>query len=142
MTGAHTKDVADSVIEVAHEARWVRAERPGRWVQLTRTFRNGSEQVWWAVEIVAGPYGPGKAERTAVTTTDPAGLPGLTIWYLVTNFPTPADNMAASSFPPADLPEIVRLYGLCTWVEQNYKQVKHALGCSQYQVRSDTDIKL
>ena len=32
---------------------------------------------------------------------------------------------------------MVRLYGLRMWVEQSYKQVKHALGWSQYQVRSD-----
>ncbi len=31
----------------------------------------------------------------------------------------------------------MRLYGLRMWVEQSYKQVKHALGWSQYQVRSD-----
>jgi hypothetical protein len=31
----------------------------------------------------------------------------------------------------------VRLYGLRMWVEQSYKQVKHALGWSEYQVRSD-----
>ncbi len=27
------------------------------------------------------------------------------------------------------------------WVEQSYKQVKHALGCSDYQVRSDIAIR-
>ena len=74
----HPKSVAGSVKEVAHEAGWVSAERPGRWIQLTRTFRDDSKQVWWAVEIVAGPYGPGKAERAVVATTDPATLPELT----------------------------------------------------------------
>lgn len=39
------------------------------------------------------------------------------------------------------LEEIVRLYGLRTWVEQNYKHVKHALGWAQYQVRSDEAIR-
>jgi hypothetical protein len=137
----HPKGVAGSVKEVAHEAGWVSAQQPGRWVQLTRTFRDGSTQVWWVVEIVAGPYGPGKAERAVVATTDPATLPDLTTWYLVTNLPAPADDVEASPFPPADLAEIVRLYGLRTWVEQNYKHVKHALGWSQYQVRSDTAMR-
>ena len=36
---------------------------------------------------------------------------------------------------------MVRLYGLRMWVEQSYKQVKHALGLSQYQVRSDLAIR-
>lgn len=138
----HPKEIAGSLQEVAHEAGWVSAAQPGRWVPITRTFRDGSTQDWWAVEIVAGPYGPGKTERAVVATTDPATLPDLTTWYLVTNLPAPADREeTASSFPPADLEEIVRLYGLRTWVEQNYKHVKHALGWSQYQVRSDTAIR-
>jgi hypothetical protein len=41
----------------------------------------------------------------------------------------------------ADLSEIVRLYGLRMWVEQSYKQVKHVLGWSDYQVRSDIAIR-
>ena len=32
---------------------------------------------------------------------------------------------------------MVRLYGLRMWVEQSYKHIKHELGWSQYQVRSD-----
>lgn len=138
----HPEGVAGSLREVAHEAGWVSAEQPGRWKRLTRTFRDGSIQDWWAVEIVAGPYGPGKSERAVVATTDPATLPELTTWYLVTNLPAPPDGMGnASPFLPADLQEIIRLYGLRTWVEQSYKQVKHALGWSQYQVRSDQAIR-
>ena len=67
-----------------------------------------------------------------VATTDPAMLPDLTTWYLVTNLPAPVDDVEASPFSPTDLAEIVRLYRLRTWVEQNYKHVKHALGWSQY----------
>jgi hypothetical protein len=138
----HPEGVAGSLREVAHEAGWVSAEQPGRWVHISRTFRDGSTQDWWAVEIIAGPYGPGKTERAVVATTDPATLPELTTWYLVTNLPAPTDGMDnASSFPPASLQEIIRLYGLRTWVEQSYKQVKHALGWSQYQVRSNQAIR-
>ena len=36
---------------------------------------------------------------------------------------------------------MVRLYGLRTWVEQQYKQVKGSLGWSQYQVRSDVAMR-
>lgn len=116
--------------------------RKARWVRITRTFRDGSTLDWWAVEIVAGPYGPGNTERAAVATTDPATLPDLTTWYLVTNLPAPTGGVeSATNFPPADLQEIVRLYGLRSWVEQSYKHVKHALGWSQYQVRSDQAIR-
>lgn len=109
----HPEGVAGSLQEVARETRWVSAERPGRWVQITRTFRDGSTQDWWAVEIVAGPYGPGKAERAVVVTTDPATLPDLTTWYLVINLPAPpVSEENISFFPPASLEEIVRLYRL------------------------------
>jgi hypothetical protein len=35
----------------------------------------------------------------------------------------------------------VRLYGLRVWVKQSYKQVKHVLGWSDYQVRSDIALR-
>lgn len=77
-----------------------------------------------------------------VATTDPASLPGLATWYLRTNVPVPGSQRAeGSELPPADLTEVVRLYGLRSWVEQSYKQVKQALGWAQYQVRSDPAIR-
>jgi len=135
----HPKDIAGTLQDVAHEAGWESAERPGKWVRIIRTFRDGSTQEWWAVEIVAGPYGPAKTERAVVATTDPESLPDLTTWYLVTNLP--ASSGTDSPWPAAGLEEVIRLYGLRMWVEQSYKQVKHALGWSQYQVRSDTAIR-
>jgi hypothetical protein len=127
MTGAHPKEVAGSLRDVAHEAGWVSAEQPSQWIPISRAFRDGSTQEWWALEIVAGPYGPGKTERAVVTTTDPKTLPDLTTWYLVTNLATPTESSATELlFPKAHLAEVIRLYGLRMWVEQSYKQVKHA----------------
>src|SRR2546421_2516647 len=138
----HPEDVAGTLQEVAHEAGWVSAEQPGKWVRITRTFRDGSTQDWWAVEIVAGPYGPDKTERAIVASTDAQTLPDTSTWYLVTNLPTPTQCLGVEPlFPPASLEEVMRLYGLRMWVEQSYKQVKHALGWSQYQVRSDKAIR-
>src|SRR6266487_1831512 len=138
----HPEGVAGSLQEVAREAGWVSAEQAGRWVRITRTFRDGSTQDWWAVEIVAGPYGPDKKERALVATTDPKTLPDLSTWYLVTNLPASTDHRGTPPlFPPASLQEVIRLYGLRMWVEQSYKHVKHALGWSQYQVRSDKAIR-
>ena len=76
---------------------------------------------------MAGPYGPDRPRRLVIATPDPATLPEAATWYLETTLP----------LAEADLAEIVRLYGLRNWVEQQYKQVKHSLGWSQYQVRSD-----
>lgn len=42
---------------------------------------------------------------------------------------------------PADLEEIVRLYGLRNWVEQSYKQAKQELGWADFQVRQDRAIR-
>ena len=72
------------------------------------------------------------------TDRDPESLPDLSTWYLVTNLPAPTERLGSEPpFPPASLEEAMRLYGLRMWVEQSYKQVKHALGWSEYQVRSD-----
>ena len=138
----HPEQVAGTLQDVAHEAGWLSAEHPGQWVPITRTFRDGSTQQWWAVEIMAGPYGPDKTERAIVATTDPESLPDLSTWYLVTNLPAPTMHVGSEPLlPPASLDEVIRLYGLRMWVEQSYKQVKHALGWSQYLVRSDKAIR-
>jgi hypothetical protein len=61
---------------------------------------------------------------------------------VVTNLPHPDSELATESeLAPVHLSEIVRLYGLRMWVEQSYKQVKHVLGWSDYQVRSDIAIR-
>jgi len=73
-----------------------------------------------------------------IATTAPVTLPDLTTFYVVTNLPAPGSQRAADSdLAAASLEEVVRLYGLRMRVEQSYKQVKHALGWSQYQIRSD-----
>src|SRR5512143_638942 len=138
----HPEEVAGTLQEVAYEAGWVSAEQPGQWVRITRTFRDDHQEDWWVLEIVAGPYGLDKTERAIVATTDPENLPDLSTWYLVTNLPAPSEHPASDlPLPPASLEEVIRLYGLRMWVEQSYKQIKHALGWSQYQVRSDQAIR-
>jgi hypothetical protein len=91
-------------------------------------------------KLPAAGWGPDRRIRLVIATTDPATLPKLTTWYLVTNLPRPADR-AHAAFPPADLAAVVRLYGLRNWVEQGYKQVKHELGWADFQVRSDRAIR-
>jgi hypothetical protein len=116
---------------VAAAAPWGGPEAPGGWVAVERTFRDGHAETWWALEAAAGPYGPDRPQRLVVATPDPATLPERATWYLTTTLPRRDAEVAA----------VVRLYGLRNWVEQEYKQVKHALGWSQYQVRSDRAIR-
>lgn len=132
----------NSLAEVAHTATWTDAETPGDWQAVDRTFRDGHTERWWALEVRVGPYGPDKRQRVVIATTDPETLPDLTTWYLVTNLPSPdADGVTPSMLAPADLTEVVRLYGVRNWVEQSYKQVKGALGWNAYQVRKDHAIR-
>jgi SRSO17 transposase len=138
----HREGTPGSLRAVAQLAGWESAQEPGQWVTVIRRFRDGSTQDWWVLEVVAGPYGPNKTERALVATTDPQTLPDLTTWYLVTNLPTPtACPVTEEQLAQAELSEVIHLYGLRMWVEQSYKQVKHTLGWSQYQVRTDRGMR-
>ena len=106
-------DAVHTPEEAARELRWGGPDDPGDWTPVVRRFRDGHEETWWAADLRYGPYGPDKARRVVVATTDPATLPPLTTWYLATNLPHPdAPHADGAPFAPADLAEIVRLYGL------------------------------
>jgi DDE superfamily endonuclease len=138
----HPIDTLGALGELALAAGWQSANEPGAWQAVERTFGDGHRETWWALEVVAGPYGPQRARRAVVATTDPGSLPDQTTWYLTTNLPTPGHDQALDDGPAAaDVAEVVRLYGLRMWVEQSYKQVKQTLGWAQYQVRSDLAIR-
>src|SRR6266542_744057 len=128
--------------EAAAELAWTSPAEPGDWTPVTRRFRDGHAETWWAADasLPAAGWGPDRRLRLVVATTDPATLPKPSTWYLVTNLPRPGPRRA-SAFAPADLAEVVRLYGLRNWVEQGYKQVKHELGWADFQVRSDRAIR-
>jgi hypothetical protein len=133
---------AHTPVEAAQALRWDGPAAPGDWTRVVRRFRDGQEEVWWAAEATLGPWGPDGRHRLVVATTDPATLPALNTWYLLTNLPRPGSPRAAASpLAPADLAEVIRLYGLRLWVEQGYKQVKGELGWADFQVRSDAAIQ-
>jgi DDE superfamily endonuclease len=131
--------------EAARQLAWTSPTQPGDWTPITRRFRDGHTETWWAADasLPAAGWGPGRRIRLVVATTDPARLPKLSTWYLATNLPRPGGRRAsaAAAFAPAGLAEVVRLYGLRNWVEQGYKQVKHELGWADFQVRSDRAIR-
>ena len=142
----HKEGTIGALWEAALAAGWKNAGDPGEWRGVIRTFRDGHQERWWALEVEAGPYSPKKAQRALVVTTDPERLPRLGTWYLITNLPAPSsgrveEDSGEALLAPASVGEVVRLYGLRMWVEQSYKQVKHALGWSDYQVRSDLAIR-
>jgi hypothetical protein len=129
--------------EAASELAWTSPEQPGDWTPVTRRFRDGHTETWWAADarLPAASWGPDRRLRLVVATTDPTTLPKLSTWYLVTNLPHPKRRRGRPAFAPADLAEVVRLYSLRNWVEQGYKQVKRELGWADFQVRSDRAIR-
>ena len=129
--------------EAARQLAWGGPQEPGDWTPITRRFRDGHTETWWAADasLPAAGWGPSRRIRLVVATTDPATLPKLTTWYLITNLPHPERRRARPAFAPADLAEVVRLYSLRNWVEQSYKQVKSELGWADFQVRSDRAIR-
>lgn len=136
------EDAVHSPEEAVAELRWNGSEDPGDWTKVVRPFRDGHTEIWWAVDLAYGPYGPNQARRMIVATADPATLPDLTTWYLTTNLPHPErDDLHAIPFAPADLAEAVRLYALRNWVEQSYRQVKQELGWADFMVRTDRAIR-
>jgi hypothetical protein len=135
-------DQAHTPEEAARRLRWRDPRHPGDWAPVKRCFRDGHTQTWYAADLTFSGYGPERLVRLVVATTDPTTLPAVSTWYLTTNLPAPGSQRAADSpHAPADLTEVVRLYGLRNWVEQGYKQVKDELGWADFMVRSDRAIR-
>ena len=133
---------AHTPVDAARELAWHGPDDPGDWRPVTRIFRDGHAERWFAADAVLGWWGPDGARRLVVATADPATLPPKATWYLVTNMPRPGGPREADSpHPAASLAEIARIYGIRHWIEQGYKQVKDELGWADFQVRSDTAIR-
>jgi len=133
---------AHTPVDAARELAWGGPEDPGDWRPVTRTFRDGHAETWYAADATLGAWGPEGARRLVAATADPGTLPGKATWYLVTNLPRPGGpREAASPHPAAGLAEITRIYGIRHWIEQSYKQVKDELGWADFQVRSDIAIR-
>ncbi len=121
---------------------WAGPAALGGWTAVVRRFRDGHRETWWAADLTRHGLAPDHELRLVAVTTDPALLPADSTWYLLTNLPHPAAPHAATApIPAAALAEIVRLYGLRTWVEQSCKQVKQELGWAAWQVRRDAAIR-
>ena len=133
---------AHTPVDAARALAWGGPDDPGDWQPVTRTFRDGHAETWYAADAKLGGWGPDGVRRLVVATADPGTLPDKATWYLVTNLPRPGGpREPGSPHPAARLAEIVRLYGIRNWIEQSYKQVKDELGWADFQVRSDLAIR-
>lgn len=137
------QEAAHTPEEAAQRMGWNSEEEPGAWKRIVRTFKDGHQERWWAVEVttLVG-YSPEESVRLVAVTTEPRTLPANSTWYLVTNLPAPGYPQAEESpFEKADLSEVVRIYGLRQWVEQSCRQIKGELGFADFQVGSDRAIR-
>jgi hypothetical protein len=133
---------AHTPVDAARALAWGGPDDPGDWQPVTRRFRDGHAETWYAADATLGGWGPDGVRRLVVATADPATLPGKATWYLVTSLPRPGGPREPDSpHPAAGLAEIVRIYAIRNWIEQGYKQVKDELGWADFQVRSDIAIR-
>ncbi len=129
-------------VDAARALRWNGPADPGDWHPVTRAFRDGHAERWFAADAHLGRWGPDGFIRLVVASADPATRPAKATWYLATNLPRPGSPREADSpHPAAGLAEIVRIYGIRHWTGQSYKQIKDELGWADFQVRSDTAIR-
>ena len=92
---------AHTPVDAARELRWGGPEDPGDWTAVSRTFRDGHAETWWAADATLGWWGPDDIRRLVVATADPGALPAKATWYLVTNLPRPGGPREAGSPHPA-----------------------------------------
>ena len=80
---------AHTPADAARVLAWGRPENPGDWQPVTRAFRDGHTEAWWAADATLGWWGPDGTTRLVVATADPGTLPDKATWYLATNLPRP-----------------------------------------------------
>ena len=74
-------------VDAARALAWDGPEDPGDWQAVTRTYRDGHTQTWWAADARLGWWGPDGTTRLVVATAHPGILPDKATWYLATNLP-------------------------------------------------------
>ena len=89
---------AHTPVDAARDLAWDGPGGPGDWRPVTRAFRDGHAETWWAADATLGWWGPDGARRLVVATADPPR---------VTAAPTPADEGVIE-------PEIVNVGGGAT----------------------------
>lgn len=85
------------------------------WRRISRRFRDGNRETWWAAELAFLQFGPRRALRALCVATDWRCLPSRTTWYL------------SSNLGGASLEETIQLYAWRIWTEDGYRRIKGEL---------------
>src|SRR5437763_13510837 len=80
---------AHTPVDAARVLAWGGPADPGDWQPVTRAFRDGPAETWWAADATLGWWGPDGARRLVAATAAPATLPRTATGYLVTDPPPP-----------------------------------------------------
>src|SRR5206468_31140 len=92
---------AHTPADAARALAWRGPDDPGDWQAVTRAFRDGHTETWWAADARLGWWGPDGFTRLVVVTADPGTLPDKATWYLATNLPRPGGPREPDSPHPA-----------------------------------------
>ena len=71
---AHDHDADHRPVDAARELAWHGPDDPGDWHPVTRTFRAGHTERWWAADATLGSLGPDSARLLVVATKSGANL--------------------------------------------------------------------
>ena len=96
------------------------------WKKFDRVFSHGDTEVRYIREIV---FGKRRSIRYWQITTDNVELPENSTWFIMTNLP---GNIQKS---------VGNTYGLRTWIEYGFKQVKDELGWADYRLTDYSEIE-
>jgi hypothetical protein len=96
------------------------------WKKFERVFSTGDTEIRYLREII---FGKRRTIRYWQITTDKVELPQNSTWYVMTNLPGEIYKSVGN------------IYGLRTWIEYGFKQVKDELGWADYRVTNYQEIE-
>lgn len=108
---------------------WMRADQKiiySSWSEFDRVFSDGDVEIRYIREII---YGVRRSVRYYQITTDKTALPEESTWFIMTNL---EGNIKK---------KVGNVYGLRTWVEYGFKQIKNELGWADFRLTNYTDIE-
>lgn len=100
--------------------------RSSAWKTFDRIFSDGEQEIRYIREII---YGKHRKIRYYQITTDPQELPEESTWFVMTNLEGRIHK------------EVGNVYGMRTWIEYGFKQIKNELGWADFRFTGYAEIE-